>query len=60
MITIKNASYYATQSKYIVFTIVDGEAWFFSAWDDYGKAMAQAREYGLNVVENALCDFEIW
>lgn len=60
MITIKNACYYATQCAYIVYRMVDGEAWFFSAWDDLVKANSQAREFGLCVADVAHCDLQIW
>ena len=44
--TIKNIAEYAKTKKYIVAREIDGEYWFFSAWDDANKANAQALEFG--------------
>ena len=60
MLTIKNASAYATNYEYIVYNLVEGEAWFFSAWNDLEKATEQAKEYDLYVAERTQCDLEIW
>lgn len=43
---INNMDDYAKTKKYIVFRIVDGENWFYDAWDDFEKALKQAVEEG--------------
>jgi len=60
MLTIKNASAYAADYKYIVYNLVEGEAWFFSAWNDLTRASEQAHEYGLYIAERAQCELEVW
>lgn len=60
MITINNASNYASARAYIVYSLIDGEAWFFSAWDDLAKATAQARQFGLYVAERERCELVVW
>lgn len=60
MLTINNASNYATNRAYIVYNIVEGEAWFFSAWDDLAKATAQAHTNGLYVAEREKCELVVW
>ena len=30
--------------RYVVFRLVNGEAWYYGDWDDYGKAEAAAME----------------
>jgi hypothetical protein len=30
--------------KFIVFRMVDGENWFYDAWDDFDRALKQAIE----------------
>lgn len=60
MLTINNASNYATNRAYIVYNIVEGEAWFFSAWDDLAKATAQACANGLYVIEREKCELVVW
>ena len=60
MLTIRNASAYAANYKYIVYNLVGGEAWFFSAWNDLMKASEQAHEYGLYITERAQCELEVW
>lgn len=32
--------------KFIVFRVVGGENWFYDAWDEYDRALAQAVEIG--------------
>ena len=60
MLTINNASNYASTRAYIVYNIVEGEAWFFSAWDDLAKATAQAYANGLYVIEREKCELVVW
>ena len=43
--TIKNIAEYAKTKKYIVAREIDGEYWFFSAWDDANKANEQALDH---------------
>lgn len=52
MLHINNLPEYARDRAYIVYTPVDGQAWFFSAWDDQERAVQQALEYGCQVVPN--------
>ena len=41
---INNLPNYAEDYKYIVVTLVDGELWFYGAYNDYEKALLVARE----------------
>ena len=43
--TIKNVAEYAKTKKYIVAREIEGEFWFFSAWDDANKANEQALDF---------------
>lgn len=43
--TIKNVAEYAKTKKYIVAREIEGEFWFFSAWDDENKANEQALDF---------------
>lgn len=43
---INNISDYAFKRKYVVFRMVNGEAWYYAAWDNYDKALNQALEEG--------------
>lgn len=36
----------AKKKKYIVFRIINGEAWYYDSWDDHIKALEQAVEIG--------------
>jgi hypothetical protein len=47
---INNMPAYAMTKKYILVREVDGEYWFFSAWDDGDKANEQAISCGCEVV----------
>ena len=49
---INNLSDYAKARKYILYTLVDGQAWFFSAWDDLKSASRQALECGCEIIES--------
>lgn len=51
-IIIKNLSDYATNYNYIVASAVDGDLWFYGAWDDESKAYAVARSIGGVVIKN--------
>jgi len=44
MIKVNNMTPWAKEKKYQVIIMVDGEAWFYDAWDDVDKAIAQATE----------------
>ena len=46
---IKNIAEYAKTKKYIVAREIDGEYWFFSAWDDANKANEQALDFNVVV-----------
>lgn len=37
-VTVKNVSDYVTDEKYIVAKLVNGELWFWGAWDDKKSA----------------------
>lgn len=41
---INNVPAYARDKAYIVYREVDGEAWYWGAWDDPMKAAIQAAE----------------
>ena len=53
-VQIHNLPETATHKKWIVVRIVDGQAWFFSAWryDQEAEARAQALQFQGLVVEN--------
>ena len=53
MVKVNNVSKWASGKKYMVIRIVNGEAWFYDAWDDYGKALVQASEEGGQVVPSS-------
>lgn len=36
--------------RYVVFRLVDGDAWFYGSWDDYPKALAAAVTCGGQVI----------
>ena len=50
MMTIQNVAEYAKNYKYIVARRVDGELWFWGAWNDRDKANDVAEELGNGVV----------
>lgn len=43
---INNLPDYATEYKFIVYRVVDGEKWFYGAYNDYGRAMYVAGTIG--------------
>ena len=43
---INNLPDYAAEYKFIVYRVVDGEKWFWGAYNDYGRAMYAAGEIG--------------
>ncbi|MBQ1789611.1 MAG: HNH endonuclease [Oscillospiraceae bacterium] len=43
---IRNLAEYAKDNRFVVFRMVDGEAWYYDSWADYEKALAQAIEIG--------------
>ena len=47
---INNYKSYADQYKYIVARRVDGELWFWGAWNDRDKANDVAEELGNGIV----------
>ena len=49
---INNLPIYANEYKYIVARRVDGELWFWGAWNDRNKANEVAIEIGGEVVKN--------
>lgn len=49
---INNLPTYANEYKYIVARRVDGELWFWGAWNDLNKANEVALEIGGEVVTN--------
>lgn len=52
MMTIRNVAEYAQNYKYIVARRVDGELYFWGAWNDRNKANEVAIEIGGEVVTN--------
>ena len=47
---VNNVADWAKEAKYMTIRIVDGEAWFYDAWNDADKAIAQAVEEGGHVI----------
>ena len=47
---VRNVSKYAYERKFITFRFVEGDAWYYGAWDDYEKAVDQAIEIGGHVI----------
>ena len=41
---VNNMAPWAKNRKFLVVCRVDGELWFYDAWDDHDKAVAQAME----------------
>lgn len=52
MMTIQNVAEYAKNYKYIVVRRVNGELYFWGAWNDRDKANEVAIEIGGEVVTN--------
>jgi len=48
--TINNIPAYANSYKYIVARRIDGELWFWGAWNDRGEANEVALEIGGEVI----------
>ena len=51
-IIIKNLVYYATDYNYIVASAVNGDLWFYGAWDNKNLAYEVAMEIGGIVIKN--------
>lgn len=49
--TINRIPHYAWSCKFIVYRIVDGENWFFGAYDEVSKALCAAVECRGQIVE---------
>lgn len=49
---INNLADYAKSKAFILVREVEGELWFFSAWDDEDRAYAQAEDCGCIVIRN--------
>ena len=49
---INNVPDYASEYKYIVARRVDGELWFYGAWNDHERANEVALEIGGEVIKN--------
>ena len=49
-VKVQNVASYAKDYKYIVAKRVNGELWFWGAWNDKNKANAVALELGNGVV----------
>ena len=50
MTHINNLPAYALNYEYTVARVVNGELWFWGAWDDESRACEVARELGNGVV----------
>lgn len=48
---IKNVPQYAHEYRFIVYRIVNGECWFWGAWNDAGKAVSAAKDIGGEVMD---------
>lgn len=57
MIKILNVSKYAVDYKYIVARYIDGDWWFFGAWNDYDKATRVAMAEGGQVFNTDSVDW---
>lgn len=58
--TIKNVANFAPTKKFIVAREVDGEYWFYDAWDDFDGACTQAEEInGVVIANNGTLDLEV-
>lgn len=51
-IIIKNMVYYATDYNYIVASAVNGDLWFYGAWNNKNLAYEAAMEIGGIVIKN--------
>ena len=49
---INNLPTYATDYRYIVARRIDGELWFYGAWDDANTANKVALEIGGETIDN--------
>lgn len=49
--TVQNTPEYALKRRYWIVTPVNGELWFYSAWDDFNDAVKQ-RETDQLILEN--------
>lgn len=58
MMKINNLPEYAKTKKYIVARRVDGELWFWGAWDDRDTANEVALEEGGITIKNDLLENE--
>ena len=54
MSTVKNLPEYANKYKYIVASQIDGDLWFWGAWNNMKKAINAAEKIGGKVVMNNL------
>ena len=51
IIQIANVPEYAYQYRYITYRLIDGEAWFWGAYEDSNEALDAAREIGGYVLD---------
>lgn len=50
---INNLPRYAAEYDYIVASVVDGDLWFYGAWNDESRAYEVARSINGTVVKNS-------
>jgi len=43
-VKVNNVPEMSKDRRFIVFRVVDGENWFYDAWDDFDRALKQAIE----------------
>ena len=60
MVTILNVSSYALDYKYIVARYVEGDWWFYGAWNEADRAYAAARAEGGQVFKTEDINAEVW
>lgn len=60
MITILNCSEYSLTCEYIVARWVDGDWWFYGAWNDMERAYGVAFAEGGQVFKTAEVKAEVW
>lgn len=60
MTKILNCSNYSLTCEYIVARLVDGDWWFYGAWNDANRAYAVAMVEGGQVFKTSEVRAEVW
>lgn len=56
MTKVNNVAAWAWSKKYLTIRLVNGEFWFYDAWDDADKAMDQCWEEELELRKTERCE----